>query len=215
MSPTLHSVSDIEPGFRDRFAQLLGSPSTLRPDDECIVMSWVKSPLGLLVAGASTRGICLLEFSNRQRLETQVATLRQRFQCRLVGGDHVLLDQLSDELGRYFAGALTAFTLPLHYPGTEFQRRVWDALRRIPYGETRSYNQLARELDSPGASRAVGHANGLNRVAIVIPCHRVVNTDGKLGGYGGGLWRKQYLLDLEQGNPRLPVDDGSSGVTSD
>lgn len=197
----------MEPGFRDAFARLLGAPSAPTRGDECIVMSWVESPLGLLVAGASTRGLCLLEFSNPRRLATQVASLRQRFQCRLVHGEHALLDQLSDELGCYFAGTLTEFTLPLDSPGTEFQRRVWDTLRRIPYGEMRSYNQIARELDSPGASRAVGHANGLNRVSIVIPCHRVVNADGKLGGYGGGLWRKQYLLDLEQGKRRLILGD--------
>ena len=89
------------------------------------------------------------------------------------------------------------------YPGTPFQERVWNQLLRIPYGQTRSYEDLARQIDSAGSQRAVGHANGLNRIAIVIPCHRVVNKDGKLGGYGGGLWRKQFLLDLEQGVRRL------------
>ncbi|MGH9159530.1 MAG: methylated-DNA--[protein]-cysteine S-methyltransferase [Vicinamibacteraceae bacterium] len=187
MRAALQSVSGVDPGFRDAFVQLLGEASAPAHPDECVVMSWLRSPLGLLVAGASARGICLLEFSDPERLTAQVATLRRRFQCRLVHGSHALLDQLSEELDRYFAGTLTDFTLPLDYPGTTFQRRVWDALLRIPHGETRSYNQLARALDSPGASRAVGHANGLNRIAIVIPCHRVINADGKLGGYGGGL----------------------------
>ena len=99
---------------------------------------------------------------------------------------------------------------PVHsaapYPGSEFQEAVWKALLTIPYGETWSYEQLAIAVGSPRGSRAVGLANGQNRIAIIIPCHRVVNKDGKLGGYGGGLWRKQFLLDLERGF--LPVDNG-------
>ncbi len=116
------------------------------------------------------------------------------------------------ELEQYFAGNLKQFSVPLVYPGTPFQERVWNQLLRIPYGQTRSYEDLARQIDSAGSQRAVGHANGLNRIAIVIPCHRVVNKDGKLGGYGGGLWRKQFLLDLEQGVRRLdsPSSSGSA-----
>lgn len=102
------------------------------------------------------------------------------------------------QLADYFAGARTAFDLPLRLEGTAFQRRVWDALRTIPYGETWSYGQLAAEIGSPGASRAVGLANGRNPVAIVVPCHRVVGADGRLTGYGGGLERKRALLDLER-----------------
>jgi AraC family transcriptional regulator of adaptative response/methylated-DNA-[protein]-cysteine methyltransferase len=133
-------------------------------------------------------------------LETQFTTLRKRFECAIVPGNHQHLDQLNDELARYFAGTLTEFTVPVVAPGSPFQQRVWSALQNIPfpYGETRSYEELARSIGSPGAQRAVGRANGLNRIAIVIPCHRVVNKGGQLGGYGGGLWRKQFLLDLER-----------------
>jgi len=99
----------------------------------------------------------------------------------------------------YFAGSRREFTVPLVYPGTPFQVKVWEALRGIPYGETYSYEKLAWSVGIPRAQRAVGHANGQNRLAVLIPCHRVVNKDGKLGGYGGGLWRKQLLLDLERG----------------
>jgi AraC family transcriptional regulator of adaptative response/methylated-DNA-[protein]-cysteine methyltransferase len=131
-------------------------------------------------------------------LETQFATLRRRFDCAIVPGKHAHLEQLQAELDEYFSGTRTVFEVPLVYPGSPFQRRVWDGLLQIPYGETRSYEALARDIGCAGAQRAVGHANGQNRIGIVIPCHRVVNKDGRLGGYGGGLWRKQFLLDLER-----------------
>jgi AraC family transcriptional regulator of adaptative response/methylated-DNA-[protein]-cysteine methyltransferase len=136
-------------------------------------------------------------------IETQFATLKKRFSCAIVPGENAHLQVLRNELAEYFGGKRKNFTGPLLYPGTPFQERVWEELLRIPYGETCSYEDLARRIGSADAQRAVGHANGCNRIAIVIPCHRVVNKDGKLGGYGGGLWRKQYLLDLEKGRRRL------------
>jgi O-6-methylguanine DNA methyltransferase len=117
-------------------------------------------------------------------------------------GENGIVARLRSELERYFSGRLKRFSVPLEYPGTEFQVRVWRALLDIPFGETRSYEDVARALGKPGAVRAVGHANGLNRIAIVIPCHRVVNKNGELGGYGGGLWRKKHLLALERGLTR-------------
>ena len=123
------------------------------------------------------------------------------FGCVIEQGDSPHLKNLQRELAAYFAGTLTTFTVPLVMRGTPFQERVWSELRRIPYGETRSYEDLARTIGAPGAPRAVGHANGMNPVAIVVPCHRVINKNGRLGGYGGQLWRKQSLLRLE--NPRL------------
>jgi AraC family transcriptional regulator of adaptative response/methylated-DNA-[protein]-cysteine methyltransferase len=131
-------------------------------------------------------------------LETQMASIRKHFRLPLVPGSNAHLDQLRAELARYFDGALREFQVPLVYPGTPFQQRVWRELLLIPYGETRSYQDMARALGDANAVRAVGRANGQNRIAIVIPCHRVVNKGGALGGYGGGLRRKQYLLDLER-----------------
>ena len=160
-------------------------------------------PLGPLVAGATDEAICLLEFTDDRRLETQLKTMARRFDARLVAGSNRHLDQLRSELAEYFAARRQAFNVPLLSPGTEFEERVWAELRRIPYGQTRSYEDLARTLGRPNAQRAVGTANGRNRIAIVIPCHRVVNKSGKLGGYGGGLWRKQALLDLERGGQPL------------
>jgi AraC family transcriptional regulator of adaptative response/methylated-DNA-[protein]-cysteine methyltransferase len=186
-------------GFREAFARTFGKPPGRSRNAQCVVTSWVESPLGPLVVGAAPEGICLLEFADERRLEMQAADLRDEFQCAVVPGTHPLLEQLADELTEYFAGKLTRFKVPLVYPGSPFQRSVWSALLRIPYGQTQSYEEVARAIGAPGAQRAVGRANGQNRVAIVIPCHRVVNKSGQLGGYGGGLWRKQFLLDLERG----------------
>ncbi|GHA76242.1 methylated-DNA--[protein]-cysteine S-methyltransferase [Streptomyces termitum] len=105
------------------------------------------------------------------------------------------------QLDAYFAGDLTVFDLPLHLEGTPFQLRVWEQLRHIPYGETRSYGELAEALGNPGASRAVGLANGKNPIGVIVPCHRVVGSGGSLTGYGGGLDRKRRLLALEAGGP--------------
>jgi AraC family transcriptional regulator, regulatory protein of adaptative response / methylated-DNA-[protein]-cysteine methyltransferase len=156
-------------------------------------------------APAASAGVCLLEFSDRRMLEAQFATLRRRLGAPLVPGRNRWLDELRTQLAEYFSGERRDFDLPLVFPGTPFQRRVWQALLTIPYGETWSYRDLATRIGQSGATRAVGTANGMNRIAIVIPCHRVVNADGRLGGYGGGVWRKQLLLDIERGQGRLPV----------
>ena len=185
-------------GFREAFARTFGQAPGQSRQAECVVTTWLESPLGPLMAAATSAGVCLLEFTDRNRLESQLTALQKQHRCAIVPGESPFLDQLRDELAQYFAGTRTAFSLPLVYRGTPFQVRVWEALRSIPYGETRSYAELARAIGAPGASRAVGHTNGLNRIAIVIPCHRVVNQNGELGGYGGGLWRKRLLLDLEQ-----------------
>ena len=162
------------------------------------VLQSIASPLGPLVAIAGPAGVCMLEFGEPDRLEAQMAAIRRWFRSDAVAGDNAHLDRLRDELDAYFDGALTRFTVPVVTPGTPFQERVWSALQCIPYGETRSYEDVARTVGAVSAPRAVGRANGSNRIAIVVPCHRVVNKDGKLGGYGGQLWRKRALLDLER-----------------
>ncbi|MBA4065142.1 MAG: hypothetical protein C0501_15790 [Isosphaera sp.] len=155
-------------------------------DGDPVVLTSFGSPLGPLVAGATAGGVCLLAFAD----DPPAGPGRP--------GTNAHLEQLRAELADYFAGRLRSFAVPLVYPGTAFQRRVWEELLRIPYGETRSYQDVAAAVGDPTAVRAVGRANGSNRVAVVIPCHRVVNKNGDLGGYGGGLRRKQYLLDLER-----------------
>ena len=185
-------------GFRDAFARTFGGTPGKSTGRACVLLSWLESPLGPLVAGATTDGICLVEFTDRRMLETQFARLARLFRAPLVPGTNDHLEQLGGELEQYFAGSLRKFSVPLDFPGTPFQRQVWEQLLAIPYGQTRSYQTIAAAIGKPKAVRAVGHANGLNRIAIVIPCHRVINTDGQLGGYGGGLRRKQFLLDLER-----------------
>jgi AraC family transcriptional regulator of adaptative response/methylated-DNA-[protein]-cysteine methyltransferase len=184
-------------GFRDAFAKTFGAAPGKAPAD-CVRVAWVESPVGPLLLGATEKGVALLEFTDRRALETQLATLRKRLGRPLVPGSNAMVERAKGELAEYFAGTRRDFELPIDEPGTPFEEAVWAELRKIPYGETRSYEDLARALGRAGGSRAVGQANGRNRVAIVVPCHRVVNKGGELGGYGGGLWRKRFLLDLEQ-----------------
>lgn len=190
---------DSHSGFRDAFVKTFGDTPAGNKVRDCVFLAWINSPLGPLVAGATAKGVCLLEFTDRRMLEAQFTTVQKRFGMPAVPGSNAHLEKLQRELADYFAGKLQKFTVPLVYPGTPFQEKVWAELLRIPYGETRSYEDIGIAVGTPKGSRAVGRANGLNRIAIVIPCHRVVNKGGALGGYGGGLRRKQFLLDLERG----------------
>jgi AraC family transcriptional regulator of adaptative response/methylated-DNA-[protein]-cysteine methyltransferase len=191
---------DSHSGFRDAFVRTFGNSPGKSRNADCILTAWIESPLGPFVAGATSDGICLLEFTDRRMLDAQFATLRRHFKTAIVPGENQHIRQLKKELAAYFSGSLKHFSVALAYPGTEFQQCVWKELLKIPYGRTVSYEDISRRIGSSRAHRAVGHANGLNRIAIVIPCHRVVNKNGELGGYGGGLWRKQRLLSLEQGS---------------
>jgi AraC family transcriptional regulator of adaptative response/methylated-DNA-[protein]-cysteine methyltransferase len=187
-------------GFREAFTRLFGeAPGRAAAKDgtDFVRIAWIDSALGPLVAGATDRGICLLEFSDRRMLEAQAKTLKTRLGLPMAPTPHPFLKRLEAELAEYFAGGRKDFSLPIDEPGTPFQEQVWAALRRIPYGETRSYAQLAQAVGDPAATRAVARANGMNRIAILVPCHRVIGSDGGLGGYGGGLWRKQRLLEIE------------------
>jgi len=196
-------------GFREAFERLFGgTPGKKKSAAQAVVTRYL-TPLGPMLAAATDDGVCLLEFHDRRMLETQIKRLRQRLQCEISPGTHPHLEALKDEVTQYFAGQLEGFTVPLVLAGTEFQEAVWNRLLEIPYGETLSYERMARDIGRPGAQRAVGRANGDNRIAIVVPCHRVIRSDGTLCGYGGGLWRKQHLLDLERarigGQLALPI----------
>lgn len=199
-----------ESGFREAFARLFGSaPSAARGGEAGLVhIKWLDTPLGPMLAGACEEGVCLLEFVDRRAIEAQVAALRKRLgssRPMTPAASHPHLEHLERELGEYFAGTRTVFTVPLHAPGTPFQAQVWEALRRIPCGQTRSYADLAASIGRPTATRAVARANGDNRLAILIPCHRVIAADGGLSGYGGQPWRKQWLLEHERAWPRKAV----------
>jgi O-6-methylguanine DNA methyltransferase len=202
---TAHPIelgAEEEARFRAAFEAALGAQTS--PQDAPICIDWVGSPVGPLLLGATDDAIVLLEFASADQLGAQLERLRKHFGRSFAPRpDHPLLQRLRTQLAEYFAGARRDFDVPVQYGGSPFQERVWSALRHIPYGETCSYAAIARTLGDPKATRAVGMANGSNPIAIVIPCHRVVNANGELGGYGGGRWRKQILLDLEQGQGRL------------
>jgi AraC family transcriptional regulator of adaptative response/methylated-DNA-[protein]-cysteine methyltransferase len=185
-------------GFNDAFRRLFGDAPTRSARVKVLAVRRLPTALGAMVAAAGDGGLHLLEFADRRMLETQIRRLRRRGAVAFVPGNHPVLEQTARELEEYFAGKRRKFTVPLASDGTEFQMAVWQELLRIPYGTTVSYAQLARSLGQPTAVRAVARANGDNRLAILIPCHRVIGADGQLTGYGGGLWRKQRLLELEQ-----------------
>lgn len=186
-------------GFRDAFRDLAGAPPGKGRDVAHVLVDRFLTPLGPMIAGATDEGICLLEFADRRMLETQLRRLVERLGCVITPGRNEPLRALDDDLTAYFDGNLRRFSVPLVTAGSEFQIAVWERLRAIPYGETRSYAQIAREIGRPTAVRAVARANGANRIAILIPCHRVIGSDGRLSGYGGGVWRKRFLIDLEGG----------------
>jgi AraC family transcriptional regulator, regulatory protein of adaptative response / methylated-DNA-[protein]-cysteine methyltransferase len=184
-------------GFQAALQRITGrSPSRAR-DATVVHLSRIATPLGPMVAGATDEGVCLLEFTDRRMLETQLRRVVQRLDCVCLPGLNDIGRQLEAEVAAYFAGRAREFNVPLLTPGSEFQGRVWESLRRIPYGETRSYAEQARMIGAPTAVRAVARANGDNRIAIVVPCHRVIGANGRLTGYGGGLWRKRWLLHHE------------------
>jgi AraC family transcriptional regulator of adaptative response/methylated-DNA-[protein]-cysteine methyltransferase len=186
-------------GFQEAFRKLLGAPPTELLDARTVRVTRILTPLGPMLVGATDESLCLLEFIDRRMLETQLKRLRDRLGAVLIPGSNPATRTMEEELAAYFARDLSEFSLPLETPGTEFQRTVWEALRDIPYGTTASYGDVARNIGRPTAVRAVARANGDNRIAIVIPCHRVIGSDGTLTGYGGGLWRKRRLLELESG----------------
>jgi O-6-methylguanine DNA methyltransferase len=168
-------------------------------------IDWYESPVGPLIARATDTALCGLSFCDTDRLQQQLQALREQHGATLRAGESALLNDLRGQLEEYFASRRRDFEMPLGAAGTPFQQRVWAALCEIPYGETWSYLQLAERIGDALATRAVGYANGANPIAIVIPCHRVINADGGDGGYGGGLWRKRILLDLERGQRSLAL----------
>jgi AraC family transcriptional regulator of adaptative response/methylated-DNA-[protein]-cysteine methyltransferase len=185
-------------GFNDSFKSVFGFSPKASKSSQVINLKRIETPLGTMIALAVDEGICLLEFSDRRMLETEFKMLTSHYNSAVIQGDNVHFHLLQSELAAYFTGTLQHFTVPLVTPGTAFQQDVWRALREIPYGLTASYQQQAVKLGRGPAIRAVASANGMNKLAILIPCHRVIGADGALTGYAGGLWRKQWLLDHEQ-----------------
>ena len=173
-------------------------------EEMIITVTQFETPLGQMFAGATEEGICLLGFADEEKLESEVKGLPNKFNVEIIQGESKYFAPLLKQLNEYFEGKRKEFDLPLILLGTDFQKDVWNELLRIPFGTTRSYKQQSIALNKLDAIRAVAGANGTNRIAIIIPCHRVIGENGSLTGYGGGLWRKKWLLDLESG--QLPLN---------
>lgn len=187
-------------GFNDSFKKVFGVSPKNSKEKQVIDFTRIETDLGTMVACATDKGVCLLEFSDRKGLETELKQLSKYHNANVVQGQNKYFEQLKEELDAYFEGRLKEFKVPLDISGTDFQKQVWQALVEIPYGTTSSYLRQAEVLGKPSSVRAVANANGMNKIAIVIPCHRVVGSDGSLTGYAGGLWRKRKLIDLEKDN---------------
>ena len=186
-------------GFRDAFSRIMGSAPTKIGTLEVLKAAWIDTKLGPMIAIANDNWLYLLEFVDRRGLEREVERLRIKTKSAIIPGRTPIIDLIETELEQYFKGTLLRFNTPLYLLGSDFQKHVWDELQKIQPGETKSYLDIAKAIDRPTAFRAVANANGANQLAIIIPCHRVINSDGELGGYGGGIMRKQWLLGHEKG----------------
>ncbi len=185
-------------GFQDSFKNALGVSPAQSAGKTVILVTRIPTPLGLMMAATVNDELCLLEFCDRRMLATELDQIQSLTKGVLIAGHCALFDELRRQLADYFVGTLTQFTVPMMFLGTPFQQSVWRALVTIPYGKTRSYKQQAEMIGQPDAVRAVARANGQNRISIIIPCHRVIGSDGGLTGYGGGLERKAWLLNHER-----------------
>jgi len=190
-------------GFREAFQKSFHITPGRAAQSEALLFTRLTTPLGPMIAMAERRGLVLLEFLDRPALTREIEELQQRYGYAVAPGHNGHLEQIERELAEYFAGQRTTFDVPLHVPGTPFATQVWAELAQIPYGQTSTYGAIAARLGKPGASRAVGLANGQNRLSIVLPCHRVIGADGSLTGYGGGQPRKAFLLRLERAAVQL------------
>lgn len=184
-------------GFWQSFRQVFGTAPSRAAQVECLLARWIDTPLGAMLAIAGNAGLYLLEFVDRRALEREILQLRKRTGAYIVPGDNPVLSAAAKAMQDYFNGSSAAFNLPLVLVGSDFEKSVWALLQAIPPGETRSYSWMAEQLGRPQAVRAIGQANGRNHLALIVPCHRVIRADGSLCGYGGGLWRKRWLLEHE------------------
>lgn len=202
-------------GFRQAVETMLGeSPAGVR-GSPLLHADFLETPIGLTVAIAGDIELHLLEFLERKALPAELRRLQATMRLGFTRGRTPPIDQVDAELNSYFAGRSADFAVPLAGAASAFARAVRQALRQIPAGETRSYGELARTLGRPTASRAVAGANGANPLAIVVPCHRVIGADGSLTGYGGGLWRKRWLLEHERRSFPPPAGEcGRQGSSS-
>jgi AraC family transcriptional regulator, regulatory protein of adaptative response / methylated-DNA-[protein]-cysteine methyltransferase len=184
--------------FRDAFARLMGKAPGSFSTEALVRADYIDTPLGAMIALGDPTHLHLLEFADRKALPAELRRMHQIFKGRIGFGRQAPVDRLEAELDAYFSGRGARFSVPLAFHGSDFTKAVWHALVEIPAGEIRSYSEIATQIGRPSAVRAVARANGANQIALVVPCHRVLGADGSLTGYGGGLWRKQKLIEIER-----------------
>lgn len=184
-------------GFGYMFKKLTKKSPKDAKSSDLLVYSIILTPLGDMLAVATNKGICTLAFIDNTPVEAHLKELSVFIGCTPLTGENIYIQQLQEELAAYFAKKRIVFQTPLDLYGTAFQKKVWQTLATIPYGTTISYKEESERMDMPSAFRAVANANGKNRIAIVLPCHRVIGSNGKLHGYSSGVWRKQWLLNHE------------------
>ena len=189
-------------GFGYTFKRLTGAAPT--QPAQAIVIQRFTTTLGPMFVCATERGVCLLEFTDRRMLETELRDLQRLLKARIVAGENAHTRQAVKEITEYFSGTRQQFGLALDAPGSDFQRTVWQGLCAVPSGETSHYQALAEQMGKPDAVRAVAAANGANRIAIVIPCHRIIGKQGAMTGYGGGIARKAWLIEHERKTALTP-----------
>lgn len=185
-------------GFNESFKNIFGVSPKNSKTQKIIDLKRIETPIGTMYAAATEAGICMLEFTDRKMLENEFKDLAKSLNATIIQGENVHFKTLEKELSEYFEGNRTQFTVQLSPVGTEFQKSVWKILLQIPYGETWNYRKQSEVLGDAKKVRAVANANGMNKISILIPCHRVIGSNGTLTGYGGGIWRKQKLLELEK-----------------
>jgi AraC family transcriptional regulator of adaptative response/methylated-DNA-[protein]-cysteine methyltransferase len=165
-----------------------------------LTSSLIETTLGTMIAIADTQGLCFLDFIDRKQYDEKIALLMAEKNAPIVPGTNLIINLITQELNNYFAGTLHAFTTPIAPWGSHFQNKAWKALQEIPYGTTITYAKQAIMTGNEKATRAVAHANSNNTLSIIIPCHRVISSNGKLCGYAGGLNRKEWLIKHEKAN---------------
>jgi AraC family transcriptional regulator of adaptative response/methylated-DNA-[protein]-cysteine methyltransferase len=184
-------------GFADALKNLTGKSPAQTKDIKILSVGKIDTPLGEMIAGTIDDKLCMLEFEDRRMLKTQIKRITKMHGAIPIIQNHPLFKKVDEEISLYFESKLKNFSIPLIESGTDFQLSVWSELKKIPYGETISYEKLAQRIGNVNAVRAVASANGFNSIAIIIPCHRVIGKDGNLRGYGGKVWRKKKLLEIE------------------
>lgn len=194
------SIPDFETEFQDDFLRSMSDPLSLKEKATILTSAWINSPLGPILAISDDKVLYLLDFAQKKRLEKMIKRLKKSLGAIIVPGRSQPIDSIEKELNDYFTKKDFSFKTPIVSLGTQFQKSVWDQLMKIPCGQTRSYRDIAIALGKPTAFRAVALANGSNLLSIIVPCHRVINTNGNIGGYGGGISRKLWLLEYEKSN---------------